>query len=268
MVIRRIAPTLALLLSFLATADQAEAQVVEGRLLESGTEAPVPLGRVMLLDTAYVVVEETFTDHSGHFTLRAPRPGDYWIGAERLGYHPVLDGIVELGDGGFLPVALYIRSRPVELEGVTATVRRRRTRVRLTNAGFYERARDGFGTIITPEEIEERPPADHRDLLRRVPAIRFSAQGPNGDVVYFRARGPGGRDSMPPGYCRPRIYVDGVHMGTGPRAGGFEVPIDELVDVDDVIAVEVYRGGATIPLQWGGAQGHCGVILFWTEAGG
>lgn len=259
MAIRGVARTSALLLSFLGAAAQAKAQVVEGRLLESGTGQPIPLGRVALLDTAYAVVDETFTDHAGRFTLRAPRAGDYWITAERLGYHPVIDGIVELGEGGFLPIALYVRTRPIELEGLTVAVRRRRIHTRLTNAGFYDRARNGIGTFITPEQIEERPPFDHRDLLRRATALHFDAQGPHGDVVYFQARGP-------EGYCRPRIYVDGVQMSTLPR-GEIEVPLDELVDVDDVIAVEVYQGGATIPLMWGGSQGNCGVILFWTESG-
>lgn len=261
---------LALLIAALPSA--VSAQVVSGKLLESGSGAPVVLGQVALLDTTGTVVESTWSDHDGAFLLRAPGPGAYLIAAFRLGYQPVVDGIIELGENGFLPVHLYMKLRPVELPEVTATVRRERVERKLVNAGFYDRAKSGFGHFVTPEEIRKRPPADVPDLLRRIPGPQFVDQGVHGNIPLFRARGRaaprvdagGNPTSGPPaGYCFPALYMDGVEVWS-PNIPTPPPPIEEVVAVEDIVGVEVYAGGATKPLQWGGSEGNCGIIVFWT----
>jgi Carboxypeptidase regulatory-like domain len=106
-----------LLTALAALAAPLDAQVVRGRLLESGSGRPIILGRVLLLDTTYASVAETITDEQGRFVVEAPVPGDYWIAADRLGYRPVIDGILELGVGGLLPADVYMRPEALVLEG-------------------------------------------------------------------------------------------------------------------------------------------------------
>jgi hypothetical protein len=52
--------------------------------------------------------------------------------------------------------------------------------------------------------------------------------------------------------------VDGNRINSAP---------EHWVNPEDIVAVEVFRGEAQIPLQWGGME-TCGVILIWTSLGG
>ena len=46
----------------------------------------------------------------------------------------------------------------------------------------------------------------------------------------------------------------------GPGLGGLE----GAVDISAIAAVEVYTRASTVPLQWGGTNAGCGVVLIWT----
>jgi hypothetical protein len=52
-------------------------------------------------------------------------------------------------------------------------------------------------------------------------------------------------------------------MAYDPRSHGY-VSMDELVDRYSISAIEVYRGPAELPVQYGGAESACGVLLIWT----
>ncbi|HEX5726903.1 MAG TPA: hypothetical protein VFX98_15620, partial [Longimicrobiaceae bacterium] len=60
--------------------------------------------------------------------------------------------------------------------------------------------------------------------------------------------------------CPPRLFLDGVPASTGG-------PIDEVIEPMNVEAIEVYRGAAEIPAQYGGSSSACGVIVIWTRSG-
>jgi hypothetical protein len=126
----------------------------------------------------------------------------------------------------------------------------------------------GGGTFITPEQVSARNPQDHQELFRDIPAVRFRPDGTGRLVPFIRSRAAVRAHNdvygdIPPGFCRPRVYVDGTQVSTQPR-NSVDVTIEEIVDIRDVVAVEAYSGAATFPLQWGGSQGSCGVIIFWT----
>ena len=227
-------------------------QTVSGRLVESGTETPILLGRVVLVDTTFTIVRETMSDHNGNFTLVAPGPGSYWVAAERIGYWAAADGLAQLDEGGFLPIDFYLRPKPLELEGIVAEVERRRIEGFLEQEGFYDRQEARAGWFMGPDAIEEHPGFDTADLLRDAPFVDRRDIFGQGAVVEMWARG-GGR-------CRPEVYVDGVPFP--PQAD-----INDFVFVDNILGVEVYRGAAEIPPQWG-MFNNCGVILIWTRAGG
>lgn len=274
---RTNAAILAALAALLLPTLPLEGQTVRGRLLEIGTDRPVLLGRVALVDTTFTPVEQTLTDHEGRFELTAPGPGAYWVVADRIGYQPSIDGILELGEGGFIEVAYRIRPRPIELEGITATAERERIERRLDLAGFYNRRNAGFGDFIGPEELERRPPVDSRDLLRGIPSVRVS-DGFAGQVLTCNGR-------------FPRIFVDGIQVGFLPlhASGTPNAVLEDFAPVEDIAAVEVYRRPSALPLQYGntmqaagGATGGTGssgddlpsppgsprcTVLIWTRGG-
>ncbi len=59
--------------------------------------------------------------------------------------------------------------------------------------------------------------------------------------------------------CIPDLYVDGLI--TGGRPGEPKLTSHDVVDPDDVEAIEVYIGSMT-PIQY---RATCGVILVWTR---
>mgnify|MGYP001252428472 CR=1 FL=1 len=68
----RFGPILLITVAFFMASTAGTAQTISGQLLESGSGQPILLGRVVLADSAFQVVQETLTDHNGNFTLQAP----------------------------------------------------------------------------------------------------------------------------------------------------------------------------------------------------
>jgi len=242
--------------ALLTASSGGQAQIVRGRLLESGSGEPIMLGTVALLDTTMAVIDEAFTNDKGAFILEAPRAGAYFVLADRLGYVRSVDGILELGEGGEISVDYYLRPQPIVLDSLTVEAERQRIVRRLETAGFYERQRAGFGHFVTPEQIERRMPITARDLLRSVPGLRVVDDGFLGQIIVMR--GNQGQS------CSPRLHVDGARIAP---AGGGGVRLEDVVNVDDITGVEIYDGGADTPLEYGGTGNGCGVVLVWTKGG-
>jgi hypothetical protein len=83
--------------------------------------------------------------------------------------------------------------------------------------------------------------------------------------VYFRSGIRAGGE-----VCWPMVYVNRLLVSTGGLAGAGAEPaaVDELVDSDDVWAMEVFRGAAEVPPEFSGPNAGCGVIVLWTRRGG
>lgn len=229
--------------------DEADAQIVRGSVLESGSRQPIMLATVALVDTAFVVVDQTFSEDDGGFILEAQAPGSYWVVVDRIGYQPRMDGILEMGEDGFISVEFYLPPRPIQIEGLTATARRELARRHLETQGFYDRQDMGFGHHIGPADLEKRPIFDIPGLLRGIPRVVVS-RDMRGSTVMFR----GGREG---GTCQPRILVDGSEIMPG-------IPIDDVADVRDIVGVEAYVGTASAPLEYV-VNNTCGVLLIWTR---
>ncbi|HSR43406.1 MAG TPA: TonB-dependent receptor plug domain-containing protein, partial [Longimicrobiales bacterium] len=217
-------------------------------VLETGTRRPVMLARVALVDTTYAMVDETLSEEDGAFILQAPGPGDYWVVADRVGYRPKMDGILELGEDGWITIEFFLPLQPIELEGITATAERQFARAKLETMGFYDREERGFGHFIDPEEIDNRPVTRPVDLLRGIPRVLVAEDPLAGSTVLFR----GGLQ----GTCSPRIIVDNVEIMGG-------LALEDAVAVEDIVGIEVYVGVAAAPAEYL-MNSNCGVLLIWT----
>ena len=253
-----------MLLSQGATAD---AQTVAGRLLDGRTRHPIMLGIVSLMDAGANVVDQTFTNERGAFTLEARAPGDYYVVAAGSGYATKVEGVLELGDGGYITVEFYLRPEAIPLDSIHVEGERDNLERRhLEDAGFYERLERGFGYFITPEMIDRRPLSGLEDLFRvgNVPGLRLQPR-PQGLVLCVMAPRPidgpaGGVCGNIPGACGgPLTYVDGVQIAT------WEGGLDQVVHYNDIAAVEVYTRFAGMPLQYSVPGSGCGVVLIWTR---
>lgn len=232
----------------------ATSQVVQGHVLEFGTGAGVMSGWVMLLDTTFAVRASAVTNREGAFSLQAPGPGSYYVLTEILGYDPVIDGILDLGAGGSITIQLTVKQKPIQMDSMIVAVERVQIFRHLEKSGFNERMTTGFGHFITPDELRRRNPTYFADLFRNTPGLNLigggSMSGTQIQMVNASIRGP---------TCSPPVYVDGAQVST--EFGGLEA----AVDIHQIAAVEVYTRASNVPLEWGGTNAGCGVVLIWTR---
>jgi hypothetical protein len=244
------------LLAWILCAAPLSAQIVEGRVLDVGTEAPVEGVAVELLAGLDDVQIRVATDAEGRFRLRARSPGTYRIRAGRIGYETVTTPLFDLvRDEDPLEVEVLIGVEAVPLAPMVVVSERpaRVEHLRLHLRGFYERDRTwgregmGFGQFRGPEELEGRILFSAIDAVQDLRGVRIVGTGGRGRAITVRGGGFG--------RCSPPVYVDGVLL----RGGG----LDSFVSGSEVLAVEVYQG-ITGPPEF--VRGECGAVVIWTGA--
>jgi hypothetical protein len=256
-------------------------QEVRGRLLESETREPIAWATLTLLDTTFTAVSRTRSSLSGAFVLESPFSGSFFVMAEALGYAPKVDGILELDDGGLASIEFFLKPKPLEMDSLIVALKRVRTFQYLTEVGYYERKKMGFGTFVSPDEIQRRRPFTTFDLLRNVPDLHVELGGSDGTRVYLMRGGS---------RCNPAVLIDGsrafndIHTERGApetdllpsanpptsRAQKTErdhqgIVLERMIDIADISAVEVHTRATSMPLQYGGTQETCGLLMIWTH---
>ena len=224
------------------------AQTIRGTLLEQDTDGPIHLGFVALLTESGDSVTSTITNRDGRFSVTSPVPGSFMLLAAALGHRETTVGVFELGEGGELNVEFRIPIEALTLDGLLVQADRVAQEPSLVLNGFLRRMQQGFGRFFTPADIEDSPATRTTDLLFGIPGVRVI-----GDRVQIRAAAR---------LCSPQVWVDGILQSIDA-----DFPLDFIVPFQDVAAVEVYRRGTEVPLQYGGTRAGCGVILFWTKTG-
>jgi hypothetical protein len=248
----RSTPLLILAAGLLLCPIQGESQQVQGVVIDRLTRERVVGASVMLLDTTFAAIAGTTANETGAFRVIAQQPGSFFVLTEALAYRPTLDGILDLGEGGSVTVEIYLDPKPIELDSLKVAVERVETFRVLETAGFHERVEMGFGNFITPEELRTRNPRYFFEVFRNIPGVRVSAAGLMGTTIEFTVasvRGP---------TCTPRVFVDGIQVNV-------EMGLEAVVEVDQLAGVEVYSRPSQVPLQWGGSDSTCGVLLMWTR---
>ncbi len=229
------------------------AQTVAGVLLARGSDAPVDLALVTLVDLAGDSVDADVTDDRGRFQLEAPEGGDYRLSATALGYRPtVAASVLELPEGSSMTLEFRIESQPVEIGGLTVDVESVVDQPRLVQNGFVRRAQGGFGRFVTPAEVQEAHVSSTAELLSRTGRVAQDYRI-GGDRIVMR-------DSWGR-YCVPTLWVDGIRLDL------YDDRIDAVVPLSNVHALEVYRSGSEAPIEFNTAQDGCGVIVVWTKGG-
>jgi hypothetical protein len=93
-------------------------------------------------------------------------------------------------------------------------------------------------------------------------------------VTFSRARIQGtlSRTGRMTETCYPAIYLDGARMSYGDQSHPVARSVDStlpnlanLIPVEQIEAVELYRSAAEIPSQYSGSEASCGVIVLWTR---
>ena len=229
--------------------DQDRVAIVYGVLRDDATRAPIPGGAVTLLTNSGRMVVTVLSDSTGRFRLVTKSADEYRLKGERIGYKTGESPPFRLEPGEVLPMDFWLSTRAVLLAPLEVKVSPRQWIDRNKSPGlapFFERmqwhGRTG-GTFLT------------RDIVRdwdnsTVSAMLMSTAGAKGD-------GNGGITLRQ--NCAPTYYLNGHPF----RLEANET-IDQFFKPSDLEAVEVYKGAATLPAEFGGTMGNCAVVL-WTR---
>ena len=276
-----------LLAAFLTIADHSatNAQHVRGQLLDLETNGAIASGLLTLLSEDSSAVTTAVSDADGYWRLDVPRPGIYYIVAERLGYRRWVSGPVRVGAEDELNTVFHLPAAAVRLDPID--VRAVAVRRYLEHSGFFERQRGNFGHFVTPEAIEKRQAARVTDLLTAIPGVqRVTLTGGSVGPAQIQLRGSSLSQG---GLCRPRVFVDGLMYSYGDsrpiqrneqtnatdQQDDLFRRMDQAMSLDDIghpstiAAIEVYRSASQVPVQFGGTSVEtlCGVIVVWTHTG-
>jgi hypothetical protein len=245
-------------------AQSVEAQVVtvlSGRTLDFVSEAPIATVEVELLDERQRRIASTISDSAGRFRFERQQSGSWHLRARSIGYQTVLTPPVDIAAGDTVDVVIRLGVDAVPLAPLEVVARAEPVHRHAGLAGFYRRVeRDLGGRFVLREEIDERNQRLVTDLLTTT-GVHVIGNPGGGEVgLYMKRLG-----------CAPMVYLDGAPVGgggRGPLDGGDAYEAANLLLPFDVEGIEVYAGPATIPPEFGGSSGACGVIAIWTRRGG
>jgi hypothetical protein len=195
--------------------------------------------------------EETVTNARGEFVLRALPYGSHTIEARAIGFIPgqVIADIVDFeqsaADFELLDVSAYL------LDTVrVAAVRRLDSSAR---EGFERRRRGGSGYFVDESVLDTLKAMSFKDLVRRVPGIRFTRGNQVDDSWREHVEFMSGQGSA----CIPVIYLDGA------RLLHEKTDLDVIIHPASVRRIEAYYRGIAIPAEFASSQ-SCGVLAIWT----
>lgn len=240
-----------ILLEPTALADPLALGRVFGRVTEAGRIDGLSDVDITVLSPTPV---RTLSDPQGRFTLTGLEPGSVEVRFTRLGYAPRTTRLT-VPPGRTVEVYLSMSAQPIELEPIEVVV----GSGYLERNGFYRRARSGWGSRFTRQDVDVIDPGFVSDLLWRAPGVTVQ-RGPRGVQAVSRRRRPVSTDDGRS--CRLRPYLDGMPM--------FDWDFD-LVPPEDLEGVEVYQGMAA-PIEYRNlldpdGSHPCGVLLIWTRRG-
>jgi hypothetical protein len=229
------------------------AQSVQGTVADSLRLVPVGGVALELLSTEKIVAQAV-SDESGHFALAAPAPGSYRVRARRIEYGPVTSVPITVSSGRNVFVAIYlvplaVKLPPIAISGTSEQF--------LRMVGFYDRTQSDPGFFMPPDAVAKVAPKARQtaDIFDGIPGVALSVGGGSMGV---RIPVFTGRSAM--GCFEPRFFLDGQLM----NPGAINFDVNSILPAD-VLAIELYRHAAEVPLKFGGNDAACGAIVIWTK---
>ncbi len=197
------------------------------------------------------VQRRTVTRSDGSFRLDSLPAGQHAILFRAIGYNPE-QLVHRFRRDDSVMVTVVLEPGVTELPSITVEAKEARPTPKM--AGFLERRAAGFGSFIDETVLRERESSPLSMVLRgHVAGLTFVHLPNNQGYGITMSRNKSKA-------CFAQIFLDGMRI----VKGGDSYNIDQHT-VQDLMAVEVYKGGATTPAQFGGSNSSCGTVLLWTR---
>jgi hypothetical protein len=171
----------------------------------------------------------------------------------RLGYGAFVSPPVTLSARD---TSIHVRLPPLAVELRAVEVVSAESSEFLRNIGYYERKRSSTGYFMDPDAVTRAATKARQtaDVLDGIPGVTVRATGGSWGVRVPLLTRQMGCDAG------PRIYLDNMQV----NAGGQVFDLNS-VNPNDLLAIEVYDSVSEVPLQYGGDQSTCGVLVLWTK---
>jgi len=204
------------------------------------------------------------TPGSGAYRFEEIKPGKYWVIARRIGYQP-LKAALTLQRGDDREIDFQLNPLPYNLPEVKVRAENRKWERQYRDFVWRSRA-SLHGYFLTRDDIERSRPTLLSDVVRRyLPFVSseafFTPSFPDPWASGWGRDGIGWLTSRSSGSnrnCAPAVSVNG-----SPNTGGWAV---NDFRPDEVEAVEVYRSGAELPIEFANrGVGRCGLVVVWTQ---
>ena len=251
---------------------------VFGLIRDARTGQGIEAADVRVQDTDY----RALTNSNGFFAIPDVRPGLYAVTVGHLAYQD-REVVVRIDGGQAYQVDVDLEVDAIPLEGITVSVVPPRLFGDMVD--LQRRMEMGFGDFLVRRDLESRGGTLASALQGRLgvrmvtggnrPGERYVVLRQARDITSIPASEQNG-ESLDAGpselvqeYCFPSVWVDGHRFST-PRSGGIgHDPVDfsQFLTLD-IEAVEVYRGAASVPGEFGGGDAACGAVVIWTRRGG
>ena len=237
------------------------AQQIRGVVVEDSTGLPIPGAKVELLAGDTTIRATTFANNYGWFELLPQGDGQFLLRASHPPYRNTATLAVTLGNLETITVVLRLTGGPIPIQPlvVKATPRDRMS-------GYRERLKNNaFGHFITRADLDQRGAYSLSHAMRFAPGVSIARVQDGAFVsegVFMRSFG---------GACVPAVYLDGMQIPTGRI-----FDINDLISVEEVAGIEVYRSVLTAPMEFrlsalgstpdsDGSEMWCGVIAVWSR---
>jgi mRNA-degrading endonuclease toxin of MazEF toxin-antitoxin module len=210
------------------------------------------------------------TDDDGRARVEQIPPGMHIVAFRRIGYVPETF-LLQFAPGAHLRDEVVLEPDPVAIAPVE--VRAERTNRALVSNGFYARRATSNGEFLDREAIERvgHGRSTVSSVLRTVQGLRLEiAAFGRGFIVTSGRANPGILER----HCYAQVIVDNVPQQPVRIAPGqVAVVIDGVVSLDEVEAIEWYRGPSQTPVQFNttgtrNSGAACGTLVIWTRMGG
>jgi hypothetical protein len=195
------------------------------------------------------------TTQTGTVSLAFLPEGATMLRIQKIGFKPVTQ-IVEISAVDTVPITVLMQSVAQTLPAVV-TKDSATAFLPPRMRDFEERRKAGFGRFITEAELRKNDSRSLTNVVRQTgAAVSCTRRSP---IKCFAVNPRGGGSG-----CALDVYMDGVMV---PAVGGpgFDGRDLEQIRTDQIGAVEIYAGTATIPPQYNMTGKGCGVMLLWTR---